>query len=175
MDPGLSSPPPRGRGTGRCNKPCPAGSKTAATGKFRPCPRTRMDPGLSFPPPRGRGTGRCNKPCPSRLKNRRRWERFGRVPAQEWGSWAFPSPRLGCRATDAATSPALPAQKPPPRESSGRAPAQEWAPGPSFPSPRGAAPDAATSPAQLRGHGLRLSPRHVPPASSYPPRGAGPP
>ena len=37
-----------------------------------------------------------------------------------------------------------------------------------FHRPATAVPDAATSPRTTRGHGLRLSPRHVPPAPSYP-------
>ena len=146
---------------------------------------------------------------PRRLKNRRR----GKVPAvspRKNGLRGLPFLRPATTAPDAATSPAPPAQKPPPRESSGRVPAQEWAPGPSFPSPRdhgagrsnkpcpaGSKTAAAgkfrpcprarmgsgaflsfaprprrrtqqQAPAQLRGHGLRLSPpgtslRHRPP------------
>ena len=67
MDPRLSSPPPHDRGTGRSNKPCPAGSKTAAAGKFRPCPRARMGSGafLSFAP---RPRRRTQQQAPAQLR-----------------------------------------------------------------------------------------------------------
>ncbi len=67
MDPRLSSPPPRDRGTGRSNKPFPAGSKTAAAGKVRPCPRARMGSGafLSFAP---RPRRRTQQQAPAQLR-----------------------------------------------------------------------------------------------------------